>query len=136
MTLPSQRQLFYVKPRIESADLKRNDFVVARAGSLTYEGLDQKTKQWTRLSTYGGKLVENITQAIARDCLRESMLALDEAGFEQLFTVHDEIVIEVPEHAQALEEVQEIMGRPLDWAPGLPLRADGFETPYYLKEID
>lgn len=136
VTLPSQRQLFYVKPHIESADLKRNDFVVARAGSLTYEGLDQKTKQWTRLSSYGGKLVENITQAIARDCLRESMLALDAAGFEQLFTVHDEIVIEVPEDSQALAQVQEIMGRPIEWAPGLPLRADGFETPYYLKEID
>ena len=136
MTLPSKRQLFYVKPRIESADLKRGDFVVARAGSLTYEGLDQKTKQWTRLSSFGGKLVENCTQAVARDCLRESMLALDAAGFDQLFTVHDEIVIEVPQDCHALEEVQEIMSRPILWAPGLPLRADGFETQYYQKEID
>ena len=136
VTLPSKRQLFYVKPRIESADLKRGEFVVARAGSLTYEGLDQKTKQWTRLSTYGGKLVENITQAVARDCLAESMLALDAAGFDQLFTVHDEIVIEVQQDCHALKEVQEIMGRPIVWAPDLPLRAEGFETPYYLKEID
>ena len=78
--LPSGRKLFYVKPRIEAEDLVRETsaggkFVVARAGSLTYEGQDQKTKQWTRLSTYGGKLVENITQAVARDCLAESMLA-------------------------------------------------------------
>ena len=136
VTLPSKRQLFYVKPRIESADLKRGDFVVARAGSLTYEGLDQKTKQWTRLSSYGGKLVENITQAVARDCLAESMLALDAQDYDQLFTVHDEIVIEVQQACHALKEVQEIMGRPIVWAPGLPLRADGFETPYYLKETD
>jgi DNA polymerase len=139
--LPSGRKLFYIKPRIENEDLiKENSktgarYIVASVGSLTYEGQDQKTKQWTRLATYGGKLVENITQAIARDCLRESMLALDEAGHEQLFTVHDEIIIET-KNASDLPKVEEIMGRDLSWAPGLPLRADGFATPYYMKEID
>jgi DNA polymerase len=139
--LPSGRKLFYIKPRIENEDLiKENSktgarYIVASVGSLTYEGQDQKTKQWTRLATYGGKLVENITQAIARDCLRESMLALDEAGHEQLFTVHDEIIIET-KNADDLPKVEEIMGRDLSWAPGLPLRADGFATPYYMKEID
>jgi DNA polymerase len=98
--------------------------------------MDQKTKQWTRLATYGGKLVENITQAIARDCLAEAMLALDEAGIEQLFTVHDEDVTEVPYGQGTLQQVEEIMGRSMGWAPGLPLRGDGFETPYYMKEID
>lgn len=137
--LPSGRKLFYVKPRIESEDLVRETsaggkFVVARAGSLTYEGQDQKTKQWTRLSTYGGKLVENITQAVARDCLRESMLALDASGYEQLATVHDEIVMEMKDGT--LKEAEEIMGRPIAWAPDLPLRGDGFETDYYMKEID
>ena len=73
ITLPSGRRLAYVKPRVLTEDLVRETsaggaYVVAKAGSLTYEGLDQKTKQWTRLPTYGGKLVENITQAIARDC--------------------------------------------------------------------
>lgn len=142
ITLPSGRRLAYVKPNILAKDLVRetsagNSFVVASAGSLTYEGLDQKTKQWTRLPTYGGKLVENITQAIARDCLRESMLALDAAHFEQLFTVHDEIVLEVPlQGPWTLKQAEEIMGRPIPWAPGLPLRGDGFETPYYMKEID
>jgi DNA polymerase len=139
--LPSGRKLFYIKPRIENEDLiKENSktgarYIVASVGSLTYEGQDQKTKQWTRLATYGGKLVENITQAIARDCLRESMLALDGAGHEQLFTVHDEIIIET-KNAGDLPKVEEIMGRDLSWAPGLPLRADGFATPYYMKEID
>jgi DNA polymerase len=139
--LPSGRKLFYVKPRIENEDLVRENsktgktYVVASAGSLTYEGQDQKTKQWTRLATYGGKLVENITQAIARDCLRESMLALDEGGFDQLFTVHDEIIIETTNTID-LATAEAIMGRDLRWAPGLPLRADGFATPYYMKEID
>lgn len=142
VTLPSGRTLHYVKPRIESEDLMRENtagqrYVVANAGSLTYEGMDQKTKRWTRLPTYGGKLVENITQAVARDCLRESMLALDEAGFEQLFTVHDEIVLEAPLDGRwTLKAAEEIMARPIAWAPGLPLRGDGFETPYYMKEID
>ena len=139
--LPSGRKLFYVKPRIETEDLYRElknggRYVVASAGSLTYEGTDQKTKQWTRLATYGGKLVENVTQAIARDCLAESMLALDDRGFDQLMTVHDEDVMDVPHGMGELHEVEEIMGRPIAWAPDLLLRADGFETEYYMKEID
>ena len=139
--LPSGRKLFYVKPRIETEDLYRElsnggRYVVASAGSLTYEGTDQKTKQWTRLSTYGGKLVENVTQAIARDCLAESMLLLDDKGFDQCMTVHDEDVLEVPYSLGELSEVEEIMGRPIAWAPELLLRADGFETEYYMKEID
>lgn len=139
--LPSGRKLFYVKPRIETEDLYREmknggRYVVASEGSLTYEGTDQKTKQWTRLSSYGGKLVENVTQAIARDCLAESMLLLDDRGFDQCMTVHDEDVLEVPYGLGELAEVEEIMGRPIAWAPDLLLRADGFETTYYMKEID
>jgi DNA polymerase len=140
--LPSGRKLFYVKPRIEAEDLYRElsnggKFVVARAGSLTYEGQDQKTKQWTRLSTYGGKLVENLTQAIARDCLRESMLELDAKGFHPLTTVHDEIICEEPiDGPRDVKLAEDLMGLPIAWAPGLLLRGDGFETPYYQKEID
>ena len=140
--LPSGRRLAYVKPRVETEDLYRETsaggrYVVANAGSVTYEGLDQKTKQWTRLSTYGGKLVENVTQAIARDCLRESMLALDKAGFTQLTTIHDEIVMEEDVGGlNTLARAEEIMGRPIGWAPGLQLRGDGFTTSYYMKEID
>ena len=139
--LPSGRRLAYVKPRLEGEDLYREKadgsrYLVASAGSLTYEGVDQKTKRWTRLPTYGGKLVENITQAIARDCLADAMLALDEAGIDQLFTVHDEIITEVPFKKATLKDVEAIMSRSLPWAPDLPLRGDGFETLYYMKEID
>ena len=139
--LPSGRKLFYVKPRIEAEDLYREKadgsrFVIAKAGSLTYEGNDQKTKAWTRVPTYGGKLVENITQAVARDCLADAMLALDAVGLDQLMTVHDEDVLELEYGTAEISEVEEIMGRSLSWAPGLPLRADGFETTYYMKEID
>jgi DNA polymerase len=140
--LPSGRRLAYVKPRIEAEDLYREKsdgtkFQIARAGSLTYEGLDQKTKQWTRLSTYGGKLVENITQAIARDLLAESMLALDARGFNLLTTVHDEIVAEEEiDGSRDVHLAEAIMGTPISWAKDLPLRGDGFETPYYMKEID
>jgi DNA polymerase len=134
--------LFYVKPRIEAEDLVRTNtagakYVAARAGTITYEGQDQKTKQWARLTTYGGKLVENITQAVARDCLAESMLALDDEGYLQLATVHDEIIMEASwAGIRTLKKAEEIMARPLDWAPGLLLRGDGFETKYYMKEID
>ena len=129
--LPSGRRMAYVKPRIEIEDLVREGVVIAKAESLTYEGSDQRTKQWGRISTYGGKLVENITQAIARDCLREAMLAIAQAGYQQVMTVHDEIVIESD---TGLDEVLAIMRRPLSWAPGLELRGDGFVTPYYQKE--
>lgn len=140
--LPSGRKLFYVKPRIEPEDLYRETaaggrYVVASAGSLTYEGMDQKTKKWMRLPTYGGKLVENITQAIARDCLREAMLALDQHNHEQLFTVHDEDIVESPlANVDDLKKVEAIMGTPIGWALDLPLRGDGFETVYYMKEQD
>lgn len=140
--LPSKRRLAYVKPRIEQEDLYReksdgSKFVVARAGSLTYEGMDQKTKQWTRVPTYGGKLVENITQAIARDCLAASMHRLHKEGYTMLTTVHDEIVMEETiDGPRDVKTAEEVMGRPIQWAPGLPLRGDGFETPYYMKEID
>jgi DNA polymerase len=142
ITLPSGRRLSYVRPRIEKEDLYREKsdgtkFLVAREGSLTYEGSDQKTKQWTRLPTYGGKLVENITQAIARDLLAESMLALDAEGFSLLTTVHDEVVTEEPINGpRDVALAEEIMGRPIAWAKDLPLRGDGFETLYYMKEID
>lgn len=141
IALPSGRRLAYVKPQIQTEDLRRKgsdgeEFVVASVGSLTYEGTDQKTKRWTRVPTYGGKLVENITQAIARDCLAEAMLALDAQNIKQLFTVHDEIVCECADNVHTVADIEEVLGRSLPWAPELPLRGDGFETKYYMKEID
>jgi DNA polymerase len=124
--LPSGRNLAYVRPRIE-IDKRFNKEM------LTYEGAKQGSK-WGRISTYGGKLVENIVQAIARDCLAEAMLRLDEAGYRIVFHVHDEVILEVPKSFGSLEEVKEIMGRTIKWAPGLPLKADGFETQFYKKD--
>ncbi len=125
ITLPSGRQLSYIRPRIET-DPSFNKPVI------TYEGYEQG--KWTRLKTYGPKLVENIIQATARDCLAEAMLRLDENGFRIVMHVHDEVIIEAPEGDDCLEEVCRIMGQPLDWAPGLPLPADGYETYYYRKD--
>jgi DNA polymerase len=125
--LPSGRRLAYVRPKLEAGG--KFDRL-----SLSYEGMDQTTKQWTRVPTYGGKLVENLVQAIARDCLAVSMLRLDDAGYKTVMHVHDEAVIDGPDDQGAMEEACQIMGQPIPWAPGLPLRADGFTTAYYKKD--
>jgi DNA polymerase bacteriophage-type len=121
--LPSGRRLAYVKPRVKVEGWKK---------SITYEEMDHQTKRWSEEKTYGGKLVENIVQAIARDCLAESMLRLDSAGFKIVMHIHDEVVIEA--EGDSLKEVSDIMGQPIDWAPGLPLRADGFTCSFYKKD--
>ncbi len=124
--LPSGRSLAYVRPKLE----KDNRF---NKKMITYEGVDQG-KQWGRLSTYGGKLTENIIQAIARDCLAESMLNLYKAGYKTVFHVHDEVILDVPFGFGSIYEVEEIMGTSIEWAPGLPLKAASFETNHYKKD--
>jgi DNA polymerase len=126
--LPSGRRLAYVKPELQPH--KRFE----GKNEITYMGVDQMTRKWTRLSTYGGKLVENVVQAIARDCLAESLKRLHAAGLKVVMHVHDEVVLEVPIGVSSAEQVAEIMGEPIEWAPGLPLRADAFETDYYRKD--
>jgi DNA polymerase bacteriophage-type len=128
MVLPSGRRLCYVRPR-----LGKNRF---GSTAITYEGMDQDTKKWGTLETYGGKLVENCVQAIARDCLAESMLKLNAEGFDIVFHVHDEVVIEEDqaEPEAYLNTITDIMGEDIPWAPGLMLRADGYYTPYYKKD--
>jgi DNA polymerase len=96
--------------------------------------MNQTTKTWETVETYGGKLVENIVQAIARDCLAESMLSLDAAGYRIVMHVHDEVVIETDGSKGSLKDVIAIMSRPISWAKGLPLKADGYETYYYKKD--
>lgn len=123
--LPSGRRLAYFKPEL------RHDPKFDKMG-LTYMGVEKG--QWARRKTYGGMLAENITQATARDCLRDAMLALDAAGYPIVFTVHDEVVIDAPQGRGSLEDVQRIMGQPLSWAPDLPLRADGFICNFYQKD--
>lgn len=126
ITLPSGRRLAYYKPELKP-EPQFNKL------GLTYLGTGQN-KKYMRLKSYGGKLVENITQATARDCLRDAMAALEAAGYQIAFHVHDEVVIDAPIGFGSLEDVQEIMGRDLSWAPGLPLRAAGFEANFYMKD--
>jgi DNA polymerase len=126
--LPSGRRLAYVKPELHPH--KRFE----GKDEITYMGVDQMTRKWTRLGTYGGKLVENVVQAIARDCLAESLVRLERAGYRTVMHVHDEVVLEVERGVGSVEEVGAIMGESLDWAPGLPLTADAFETDYYRKD--
>lgn len=92
------------------------------------------TRKWGRVDTYGGKLTENIIQAIARDCLAESMIRLDRAGYKIVSHIHDEVVLDVPKDIGSLKEVEAIMGESIAWAPGLPLGAEGFEADYYKKD--
>ena len=97
--------------------------------------MDQETKRWTRSETYGGKLVENITQAFARDCLGLTMLRVAEAGYDIVMHIHDEMIIDCPkEDKDALDKVNAIMAQQIPWAPGLPLKGDGYVTDYYKKD--
>ena len=101
--------------------------------SIIFMGQNQTTRKWEQTETWGGKLVENIVQAFARDCLAVALLRLDEAGYSITFHVHDEIIAEAPEGSR-WEDMAEIMGRPIEWAPGLILRGDGYETKFYMKD--
>lgn len=126
ITLPSGRRLAYYQPELQPEP--KFDKL-----GLTYKGMGPN-KQYIRQKSYGGKLVENITQATARDCLRDAMAALDAAGYRIVFHVHDEVIADMPTGTGSLAEMQEIMGRPLPWATGLPLRAAGFEADFYMKD--
>ena len=128
MTLPSGRRLAYW-----GAQYTESRFHPGRR-VLSYMGVDQQTKKWNRIETWGGKLVENLVQATARDCLRESMFALDAEGYDIRAHVHDEVIVTEPIGGRSVEQMAEVMGRAIDWAPGLPLRADGYEGSYYFKD--
>lgn len=124
--LPNGRKLFYAKPHMG----------VNRFGrpSLCYYGMDQTTKKWKVIETYSGKLVENITQAAARDCLAEAIERLEAAGYPVVFHIHDEIVVDAPPEKQDLHAMERIMSQTPEWAPGLPLNADGWTNVFFKKE--
>ena len=124
--LPSGRRLSYIRPKIDYDNIF-NKYII------TYEGVDPTTKKSKRLTTYGGKLVENIVQAIARDVLAQSMINLKNHGFNIVMHVHDEIVLEVENGVSSVEEVCEIMCKENRYLKGLKLKADGFESKYYKK---
>lgn len=131
--LPSGRKLFYYGPKFKDKKIGRSTMPTR---VLCYQGIVQETKQWGEIDTYGGKLTENIVQAISRDLLGNSMLNLEANNYHPVCHIHDEVLCEVPEeNAQAYyEEMAHIMGTPPEWALDLPLRADGYITPFYLKD--
>lgn len=129
ITLPSGRKLYYVSPSIGQNQWDKP--------SIAYMGMDQKTKRWKRIETYGGKLVENCVQAIARDCLADTIERLEAAGLPVIFHVHDEVVIDVApwtDEDTMLQTVVDIMRRPISWAPDLPLNADGWVGQFFRKD--
>lgn len=97
-------------------------------------GMNQTKNTWERLETFGGKLVENIVQGFARDCLAESIIRLEDRGFKCNFHVHDEVILDVPIGVSSAKEVADIMGEPIPWAKGLLLKAEAYETPFYKKD--
>lgn len=127
--LPSGRKLYYPSPEIG----------VNRWGnpSVSYMGQNQTTKRWEKVETYGGKLVENIVQAIARDCLAIAIENLEAQGLHVVFHIHDEVVIDTPAWADndtMLDTVTKIMTKPIPWAQALPLNADGWVDKYFKKD--
>ena len=124
--LPSGRKLYYAKPQLGQNQWGKP--------SITYMGMDQTTKKWKLIETYGGKLVENCVQAIARDCLAEAIERLEAAAYPVVFHVHDEVVIECAVERASLDDIAAIMARPVPWAPDLPLSADGWVGAFYKKE--
>lgn len=124
--LPSGRKLYYLRPH----------WTLNKFGqtALGYWGLNQKTRKWEEVETWGGKLVENITQAVARDCLAEAIEHLTAAGYQIVFHVHDEVIIDDPDKTVSLDDVVRIMSVPPTWAPDLPLNADGWVNPFFKKD--
>lgn len=127
--LPSGRKLYYINPQITENRWGQP--------SIAYFGMDQTTKKWKAIETYGGKLVENCVQAIARDCLAQAIEKLEAAGFPIVFHVHDEVVIDIAPFADEktmLDMVTSIMTEPIPWAQGLPLGADGWVGTFFKKD--
>lgn len=124
--LPSGRKMFYAKPHLCTNKWGNR--------SIGYYGMNQTTKKWTSLETYGGKLTENVVQAIARDCLAYNMEKLESKGYKIVFHIHDEVVIEIEKEKADLEEVCRLMSEPIPFAPGLPMAADGWVGEYFKKE--
>ena len=126
IVLPSGRPISYWDPRVEDGE---------RGPRLTYMSQNQTTRKWERTETYYGKITENVVQSIARDCLAEKMFQLTAQGYEIAFHVHDELVLDVPRSdTRAPEIIDRVMGEPIDWAPGLPLKGGTYDCEFYRKD--
>ena len=123
--LPSGRSLYYSEPFIEKGNYDKDN--------LCYYGTNQKTRKWGKLSAWGGKLVENIVQAIARDCLAVALIRLENAGYKTIMHVHDEVILESDRDID-VDSICGLISQPISWAPGLVLRAAGFKNDYYMKD--
>lgn len=126
IALPSGRKLYYPKPTI-----KENQF---GKPAIHYQGMEQGKKKWAQIGTYGGKLTENIVQAIARDCLAMALKRVSDAGFNIVMHVHDEIIAEHEKMPGTLEYMNALLAQPIPWAPGLLLKGDGFMSDFYKKD--
>lgn len=124
--LPSGRPIALWEPDVKETE---------RGYRITYMTQNQTTRKWERTETYGGKLTENIVQSIARDCLAEKMKRLAAQGYNTVFHVHDELILDVPKaDTGAADTVDRVMGEPIDWAPDLPLKGGTYECDFYRKD--
>ena len=130
--LPSGRTMVYPRVRIETETMAGRTGTFEKE-SIVYEGLNQTTKKWENVRTYGGKMVENIVQATARDILGTVILRAEAAGLPIVFHIHDEIVVEAGP-GQTLEQVEGLFSEPIAWCADLPLKGAGYTTPYYKKD--
>lgn len=130
ITLPSGRTICYPRATV---GVEKNDGWRGDHDIIEYEGVQQVTKKWGKIRTYGGKLTENVVQAIARDILGVVILRAKAAGLNIVFHIHDEIIVEATP-GQSLADVEALFSQPIEWCPGLPLKGAGYTTPYYLKD--
>lgn len=130
ITLPSGRTICYPRAEvgIETGDGPHGDHEI-----IEYEGVNQTTKKWGKVRTYGGKLTENIVQATARDILGMVILRAEKRGLNVVFHIHDEVIVEATED-QTLQMVEDLFSEPIPWCRDLPLKGSGYTTPYYLKD--
>ena len=128
MQLPSGRSMAYYQPRYEPS--QRNN----GRNAISYMGVQQQTRKWARIETFGGRLFENLVQAVARDLLRDAMMRMTAAEFDIRAHVHDECIVSEPLDGRTVKEMAELMGQTPDWAKGLPLRADGYACSSYRKD--
>lgn len=128
MVLPSGRRMAYYGAEYGPSRYNRDRMVIK------YVGINQRTKQVDMIETWGGKIFENLVQAIARDCLRDTMMRLDAGGWDIRGHVHDEIICTEPLDGRTEKEMCDMFAIPITWAPGLPLSGAGFTTPYYIKD--
>lgn len=128
--LPSGRSICYPRARVE---IERDDNWRGTHEVIVYEGLNQTTKKWGAIRTYGGKLTENIVQATARDVLGWVILRAQKQDLDVVFHIHDEIIVEAKQ-GQTLQQVEALFSKSIEWCKDLPLKGAGYSTPYYLKD--